>query len=862
MRRRSAASRSASPPFSIGLAHSSLNSAGRGCSPGRHDRQQRPQVHQRVLERRAGDRELRPRGEPPHRLVGLGLVVLHELRLVEHDGAPGARPEGHLVDARHGIRGDDDLRPGDRVLEAAPGLVAGAVDDHGVQVGSEPGRLALPGRQHRGGCHDEHRVVELAALVRPQHHRQHLQGLAQAHVVGEHPAEPAVPEQRQPAEAVDLVGPQRGVEPGGQLGRLDPVEVEQGPDGAAPPVALLLDDAQRGELLPEPGMHHRDAQRVARLVLQGARLVDQRPQRLELGAVEREPGAAVEDEVLVAARDGLDERGQWHVLARHGDRDAEVEPVGGRALGRVGRRHLDERGVDGLAVGGRLADDGELDRRQLVEDGQQLGERDGAEAVQPGLGHQSPHPRHDLPQRAEPGDLLHPEQLLDQGPLGGPVAHRVGLLGGHRHEYPAGGRAVAEPPLQVRPVARLEGGAQGEPRRHRLGQVEVAGCRPHPGLAPQAGQVGDHEAGPVGLGHLDDAEVEQALAGAVERLGQGAQHEGLAVAQEEAGGGLPDQRGAAGRPLGQVEARVQLGAVVGAHDVDDQLGRLGREGDLTTVAEVGEQPHPGTVGRPQQRHPRRAEVVEQDGVRHPAVAERAYRPPVGVGDGGEHVALLVGERHPPEAVVATGERLPRHPRADPAAAHARHHRPDAQLGPGRCVAARAGGRLDEDADRRVLGLELGVVEQATEGALPGGARRCAGPPGEPVDHRLALAAGGRHGHRVLAVAADRARAGAGPAAQLEPAGTRGGDRGERDVGGVGLAVAATDPAGGPGAVVGQLELDDAPLLRVGQPASHGHRAADLVELAVGEVGEAVDGEHPCHHATSTTPPPGPGRPDS
>ena len=34
MRRRSAASRSASPPFSIGLAHSSLNSAGRGCSPG------------------------------------------------------------------------------------------------------------------------------------------------------------------------------------------------------------------------------------------------------------------------------------------------------------------------------------------------------------------------------------------------------------------------------------------------------------------------------------------------------------------------------------------------------------------------------------------------------------------------------------------------------------------------------------------------------------------------------------------------------------------------------------------------------------------------------------------------------------
>ena len=153
------------------------------------------------------------------------------------------------------------------------------------------------------GRHDEHRVVELAALVRPQHHREHLQRLAQAHVVGEHPAEPAVPQQRQPAEAVDLVGPQRRVEPRGQLGRLDGVEVEQRPDGTAPPVGLLLDDPEGGELLPQPGVHHRDAQRVGGLVLQRAGLVDQRPQRLELGPVEREPGAAVEDEVLVAARD-------------------------------------------------------------------------------------------------------------------------------------------------------------------------------------------------------------------------------------------------------------------------------------------------------------------------------------------------------------------------------------------------------------------------------------------------------------------------------------------------------------------------------------------------------------------------------
>ena len=53
------------------------------------------------------------------------------------------------------------------------------------------------------------------------------------------------------------------------------------------------------------------------------------------------------------------------------------------------------------------------------------------------------------------------------------------------------------------------------------------------------------------------------------------------------------------------------------------------------------------------------------------------------------------------------------------------------------------------------------------------------------------------------------------------------------------------------AVVGELEVDDVALLGVGQPAGDGHRAAHLVELTVGEVGDTVDGEHPTHHTTST-----------
>ena len=186
-------------------------------------------------------------------------------------------------------------------------------------------------------------------------------------------------------------------------------------------------------------------------------------------------------------------------------------------------------------------------------------------------------------------------------------------------------------------------------RRHGLRQIEVAGCRAHPGLASQPRQVGDDEPGPVRLGHLDDAEVEQALTGAVERLGERAEHEGLAVAQPEAGGRLPDQGGATRRAGGQVEARVQLGAVVGAHDVDDELGGVRGERDLAALGDVGEQAHPGAVGRPQQRDPAGAEVVEEDGVRHPAVTEGAHRAAVGVGECGERVAVLVGEGHPAEA---------------------------------------------------------------------------------------------------------------------------------------------------------------------------------------------------------------------
>ena len=310
---------------------------------------------------------------------------------------------------------------------------------------------------------------------------------------------------------------------------------------------------------------------------------------------------------------------------------------------------------------------------------------------------------------------------------------------------------------------------------------------------------------------------------------------------------------------------MQLGAVVGADDLDDELGRVGSERHLALAGEVGEQADAGAVGGSQQRDPAGAEVVEVDRVRHPAVAERAHRAAVGVRDRGEGVAVVVGEGHPTEAVVAAGERLPRDPRADPGAADSRHDRTDAQLlAPGALGGAslpRPGRRrLDEDADRRVLRLDLAVVEEAAEGSLPGGTSLWRGASGEAVEDRLALTHRRGDGHGVLAVAGDRAGAGAVPAGDVEASGGGSPHRGEGDAGRVGLAVAAADPPGRLPSVVGDVEVDDVPVLGVGEAARDRHGAADLVELLVREVGDAVDGEHATHHTTSTSARRAPARP--
>ena len=69
-------------------------SDGVGEQAGRSDRQQRPELHQVVFHRCAGDRQLERRLHTPSALVHLRPVVLGVLGLVEHEARPSVRGMG------------------------------------------------------------------------------------------------------------------------------------------------------------------------------------------------------------------------------------------------------------------------------------------------------------------------------------------------------------------------------------------------------------------------------------------------------------------------------------------------------------------------------------------------------------------------------------------------------------------------------------------------------------------------------------------------------------------------------------------------------------------------------------------------
>ena len=171
-----------------------------------------PQLDEVVFEGGAREREAAFALEVAGGLGDAAGGVFDVLGFVEHEHSPSAGDEAVGVDAEEGVAGDDEVDVVWRV--AAAGAV---VQVHG-EGGGEAGGFGDPVVHDAGGRDDERGGAGAALAVRAvqvEQNRQCLQGLAEAHVVGEHGAEAEVAEGAHPAVAAVLVVAEGGLQSGG-----------------------------------------------------------------------------------------------------------------------------------------------------------------------------------------------------------------------------------------------------------------------------------------------------------------------------------------------------------------------------------------------------------------------------------------------------------------------------------------------------------------------------------------------------------------------------------------------------------------------------------------------------------------------
>jgi hypothetical protein len=244
-----------------------------------------------------------------------------------------------------------------------------------------------PVAHHARGGHHEERPRQLTGLPSVADHREGLDRLAQAHVVGEDAAEPVLPQEGQPLVAVELVGPEVRVEAGRHRRRRHGLQVQQTLHSAGPARALGLDDTELEQLLPQPRLVDADPQAVGGAVLQLPRLLDQPAQRHQLGPIEGEVGAAGQHQMALAARQGHDQLVERDLLAIDRDRHPEVEPI--RAACGVLGGQPDHRGHLGLAEVRSITDHSQVHALGLPQRWEQVvGEGDRVHASQPQIRHE------------------------------------------------------------------------------------------------------------------------------------------------------------------------------------------------------------------------------------------------------------------------------------------------------------------------------------------------------------------------------------------------------------------------------------------------------------------------------------------
>ncbi|WP_275693225.1 hypothetical protein [Nocardioides sp. TF02-7] len=714
--------------------------------------------------------------------------------------SPAQRTEGvvGLCQPEEGVRRHDEVA-GRRERRDVVGAAGGDADPQARRVAR---RLARPRRDDAGRRDHEERAVVGALDPRPRDEREHLEGLAEAHVVGQDPAEPVLPQEREPPEPFALVGPQVGRQ-AHRLRAGDDGEVAQRLRAADPVGRLGVDDARLGELGPQAEVVLADPDPVALALAQLGRRGDHLPQAVELGAVGRDVAPAGEDEELVAEGQCRQYVGERHPLAVDGDGDLEVEPVG-RTVGGLAVHELeaDLGGLVDLAEVGALDLD-HLDAGEPAEVGQVVdrqGERiaavDGVDAEQVR--------RHRRPDVGLLGAVAHPSQPVaaveraaagvvvaplpvELGRRRGVPAHRDDqrrLQGGRQLDRAVGGADGQVPDEPGEPVAEgleLAGG-----HLQRLALDHRADARWHP--APQLGELEV----PVGVEQAD--------------------HGGVVAGEQQLA--TPER-------AVDVDTQLEPGGPSHPGEVGGEPDRLVPEGDRPQRRDRV-QLHTGGDGGAQQPRQLGAELVERRCGAGGLVAERAVRLPGGM-QSSERVGLL-GHQRPAEHQVA--DVGPVGAGADPVLPGSRPQRPQPQhrgilgvaVDPPLVEGELEGDRHRLRSERRRAGQ---LVDERAEAPLP---RRGA------VATDVALAHRERHRRAVLAHVAHRAGAEAedpsrrrraappaGPADLAVQLHVVGRERRAADVGGrghrpgaqlvqVGRAVEAVDVAAGAGEGLGSEVL--------------------------------------------------------
>ena len=118
------------------------------------------------------------------------------------------------------VAGDHHVMGRDHLVELLAGRAVRAVVDHHAQLRGEAAGLGGPVAHHGGRRDHERGPGGLVASVLDGQEGEQLQGLAQAHVVGEHAAEPVARHPVQPVHTAALVLAQLGVHGLGQLDAL------------------------------------------------------------------------------------------------------------------------------------------------------------------------------------------------------------------------------------------------------------------------------------------------------------------------------------------------------------------------------------------------------------------------------------------------------------------------------------------------------------------------------------------------------------------------------------------------------------------------------------------------------------------